>query len=603
MKTLLTIFLITLCAIGGSAYSDLEVPKPQWREVKAIGNSLHSFVVALEPNYEGVECLQNLILSEFSNPSSPKYGRYLPIDQINQMVGAPIEVRERVISELGALEITCNDFYDSLRCYGTIGQIDRVFGTDIRTFEHESTGRLIRTSIVPYQIPDSIQSDVVFVDGLSNRLPHTSDLKRNVKAHPTVDPGSVSREVLERMYSLYPTFVGSEWNVSVGAMEFEDTGNPDGFDNHTMLVSQTANGVPINPITPAHLVGQNGKIPDGESDLDVQVMYWAASDAELWYETSDHWMYSWAVDFFNRRDVPEVVSLSWGWSETQQCTIAPCNGTTSQIYVNMSNIQFMKIVARGITIVVASGDAGSPGRTNEACQSSKTPYGYNHINPVFPGGSPWVLSVGATYVVASDAKFDYKTPICASTKDVTCANGLTEQSTTFEMTQWTSGAGFDHWDSTPSWQAVEVKSYLNSGVEFPDSKYFNQYGRAYPDISAFGHNCITRSSFFGWENADGTSCASPIIAGGIANLNGFAKSIRNDPSFTLGFVNPLLYRMGREMPEAFNDVVVGNSSCTEGMCCGSQFGFVATKGWDVVSGWGTPNFEQMKIYLDKIIGN
>merc|ERR1711991_191247 len=106
--------------------------------------------------------------------------------------------------------------------------------------------------------------------------------KRNVKAHPSVDTGSVSREVLERMYNLYPTFTGE--SVSVGAMEFEDTGNVDGFSNKSMLVSQIANGVPVNPIDPSHLVGPNGDFPDAESDLDVQVMYWAASDAELWYE-------------------------------------------------------------------------------------------------------------------------------------------------------------------------------------------------------------------------------------------------------------------------------------------------------------------------------
>jgi subtilase family serine protease len=593
---IILLFILVLGADGIQSKSDTDSPHHQWKEVDTSSNSLHSFVVAFEPNLEGVAILENLILSEISNIDSPNYGNHLSIDEVNEIVQVPIKIRRDWIQYLKERQITCNDLYDSLKCYGRVQRIDSVFQTKIHSFQNYRTRRVIRTSLAPYKIPEELEGSV-FIDGLTNRLPFTYERKRDVVAHPIVDSGSVAREVMERMYSLYPTFVGNNSNVSVGAMEFEDTGNVDGFDNHTMLMAQKANGIPINPITPDHLIGQNGNMPDAESDLDVQVMYWAASDAELYYETSKHWMYSWAIDFFNREDVPEVVSLSWGWSETEQCTLVHCNGTDSQTYLNMTNYQFLKIVARGITIVVASGDAGSPGRTNEVCESNNGPNGWNHINAVFPGGSPWVLSVGATYVVASDVTFDYQTPICADTKGVTCASGLTEQSTTFEMTQWTSGAGFDHWDPTPAWQTVEVKAYLNSGVEFPDAKYFNRYGRAYPDISAFGHNCITRSVFLGWENADGTSCASPIIAGGIANLNGFLKSLRNDSSATLGFVNPLLYKMGREMPSAFNDVLVGNSSCTEAACCGPQFGFVATEGWDAASGWGTPNYEQMKRYI------
>ena len=60
---------------------------------------------------------------------------------------------------------------------------------------------------------------------------------------------------------------------------------------------------------------------------------------------------------------------------------------TSEQYVQRSNTEFLKIAARGVSIIVASGDAGSPGRTGEGCQ--------NGINAVFPGSSPWVTSVGA----------------------------------------------------------------------------------------------------------------------------------------------------------------------------------------------------------------
>jgi subtilase family serine protease len=536
--------------------------KTQWTSVGTNGYSLHRFTIALHPNYEGVRKLEHLILTELSNIDSPNYGTYLSIDEVNTMTAAPQKVRNHNIKWLGSHNIGCKDYYDNLVCVGLTSKINEVFRTDIKKHINSETSHTVRISLKPYAIPQELEG-VAFVDGLSNALrPHFSP-KTNVKAHPTVDSGYVALEVMSRMYNLNPTFT-----------------------------DQVGNGVPQNPISPEHLIGQNGKISDGESNLDVQVMYWAASNAELWYETSNTWMYSWAVDFVNRADVPEVVSVSWGWSELDQCAIAKCNGTDAQQYVALANVQFAKIVARGTTIVVAAGDAGSPGRTNEGCSSEKNGEYWNHINPVFPGGSPWVLSVGATYVVAADVSFDYQTPICSEDK-VKCAMGLEEQGITFEMTQWTSGSGFDHWDPTPVWQAKEVSDYLTSGVELPDVQYFNANGRAYPDIAAFGHNCVTHS-WFGWNGADGTSCSSPIIAGGIANLNAFQKS-RGLP--TLGFVNPLLYKMGREMPSTFNDITVGNSTCTEGECCGPQYGFVASKGWDPVGGLGTPNYEQMKKWL------
>ncbi len=55
--------------------------------------------------------------------------------------------------------------------------------------------------------------------------------------------------------------------------------------------------------------------------------------------------------------------------------------------------------------------------------------------------------------------------------------------------------------------------------------------------------------------------------------------------------------MYKEMPTTFNDVTVGNSTCTEVDCCGDQFGFLATEGWDTVSGMGTPNVGNMMAWL------
>ena len=96
---------------------------------------------------------------------------------------------------------------------------------------------------------------------------------------------------------------------------------------------------------------------------------------------------------------------------------------------------------------------------------------------------------------------------------------------------------------------------------------------------------------------DGTSCAAPLFAGLVMILNSHQHSM-NRPR--LGFLNPLLYQMLEDQPTTFTDIVTGNSTCTEMTCCGEDYGFVATEGWDVVSGLGSPNIQEMIRYLDKI---
>ena len=397
-----------------------------------------------------------------------------------------------------------------------------------------------------------------------------------------------------RVYNVNNT--DTDPNTSVGSMEFQGLS---GFSNKDLISSQLQNGVKSNPVANNHIIGTNNS-PDGESQLDVQVMYWAASNATLWYEdykgTNDNgWIYSWSVDFMNRQDVPQVVSLSWGWSEIQQCTVGKCTNETSKQYVDRTNVELMKIGIRGTTVVVAAGDAGSPGRTNELCGSKQLPTGWNNINPIFPGGSPYVLSVGASYLLIKDMnKYNkFVTPICQNNQ---CATGSVEQCATYNQTIWTSGSGFTHWNPTPSWQLPYVQKYLKSGIHLPNSIYFNSTNRAYPDVTAFGHNCaVVNNGKVG--TADGTSCAAPIFAGVIANLNAYQLS-KGRP--LLGFVNPLLYKIYGLNPNTFNDILVGDSSCTEAECCGRNFGFLAGKGWDPVSGLGSPNIGEIKRMLDKM---
>ena len=126
-----------------------------------------------------------------------------------------------------------------------------------------------------------------------------------------------------------------------------------------------------------------------------------------------------------------------------------------------------------------------------------------------------------------------------------------------------------------------MAAYLASGAALPpQSVGYNASGRAYPDISAQAVNfCVTP---FGCGVA-GTSCATPTASGVFALLNDLRLQAGKT---TLGFLNPFIYAHAA----AFNDVTTGASS---GGCGFLGDGWPAAKGWDAVTGVGTPNYEKL----------
>jgi len=81
-------------------------------------------------------------------------------------------------------------------------------------------------------------------------------------------------------------------------------------------------------------------------------------------------------------------------------------------------------------------------------------------------------------------------------------------------------------------------------------------------------------------------------------LNGYVLTKTGKP---LGFLNPLLYQMAAAQPTTFTDITVGDNKCTENGCSKNCKGFEATKGWDPVSGLGTPVFSEMQAYVEKVV--
>jgi subtilase family serine protease len=113
--------------------------------------------------------------------------------------------------------------------------------------------------------------------------------------------------------------------------------------------------------------------------------------------------------------------------------------------------------------------------------------------------------------------------------------------------------------------------------------------RAVPDVAAdasphTGMAVVTSPSAgkYTISGSGGTSASAPMWAGLVALADQYAGR-------HLGFVNAALYRIGhsRFYHKAFHDVTAGNN--TVRFPPKTINGYYAARGWDAVTGWGSPN--------------
>ena len=181
------------------------------------------------------------------------------------------------------------------------------------------------------------------------------------------------------------------------------------------------------------------------------------------------------------------------------------------------------------------------------------------FDPTWPASSPYVTSVGATYLTDSKTESGWSS----------------------------SGGGFGNIFEAPDYQKAAIAGYMSkSGL--PDQKLFNASGRVSPDVSALGTCYTVFSGGKATGTLSGTSASTPTFAGLVSLINVEANR-QGKPS--MGFINPVLYKQTSADAIGF-DVTDGNNK--QSGCSG---GFPATVGFDAISGFGTPTFEKLRRVL------
>ncbi|KAF2077572.1 hypothetical protein CYY_001113 [Polysphondylium violaceum] len=586
--------ILIICLIVVPIFSSIR-DTSNWVKVKeANKNTIINFRLGLRQ--KNLDILESTLL-DVSNPKSINYGKWWSSDEIMDLIEPSVDDIKIVISYL--LENGCfniENHRDMVKASANVDDIEKMFNVKMATFSHKVKNQFIVRSSESYSVPREIKSLVHIVTGVSE-LPHYNTGPKSHKININerqesiekgADPGLIIPYTLQKLYGI-PIGMGNDSASSVCVVEFEDYAS---FNKEDLFEFAAATATPH--INVDHIIGPfEPYAPGGEATLDVQYAGSISEGASVWFWTVDGWMFEFATDFFNTPVIPDVVSMSYGWPEPGQCDrfIAHCVDEDAEQYVQRVNIEFQKIGLRGTTLLAASGDQGAPGDSNMDCKSHKHP-----LSTSFPGASPWVTSVGATMLAEkpstdSEDPYQYSAPICNKKK---CATSTEELVCTYPQSLITTGGGFSNYSPMPSYQQKAVNDYFNSGVKFPNSTFFNSSNRAFPDISALGHNYFILAA--GADQViDGTSCSSPVLAGIISLLNGYRISVGKPP---LGFINPLLYQLYEDNPAAYNDIEKGNNYCTE-HCC-AETGFESAKGYDAVTGLGTPVYQEFLNYIQTL---
>jgi len=536
-----------------------------------------------------------------SDPSHSRYGQHLSVEEVKDLVKPDEETLELVhewLYDNGILNVNYSPAKDWIHIYIDVESAERLLDTKYSVFEHDDGAVLVRTS--EWSLPahlheriDTIQPTTSFmrtkthstdhkqfatpwmpagykpptnatISAVCQFFPVTIECFRTL--YGTIDytpkvPG-ISKVAFNNYLNQTPirpdielflrkyrpeaaatalTFKSVEiaggpaaqYNNETAAEEASDPGN---YAREANLDAQTILGMayPI-PMTSFSTGGSPPFIPDINTPTDTNEPY-----------------LTWVNYVLGQKDLPQVISSSYGDDEQ----------TVPLSYAKRVCESFAQLGARGITLLVSSGDGGLGGEDADSCVSLST--NSTAFLPEFPASCPYVTTVGAT------EQFE---------PEVACwrPDGIGPDGRHHGF--YASGSGFSNYFPRPSYQNGVVDTYVKN-LNGDYSGLYNSTGRGYPDISAQGlYFAFAFNQTF--SSISGTSASTPLSASILALVNDELLSCGRPP---LGWINPWLYAKGYK---GFTDITSGNASS-----CGTD-GFPVTQGWDPVTGFGTPIFPEI----------
>lgn len=543
----------------GSVVMNAPAVIPQiWQEVgNALDTDAFEFTMALTSgDMDG--------LTERMNQIAATNGQWLTDDELAQYARPSAETTNAVMSFLAAQgissdAITASKYGDQLTVKSTVAQTAKLFAAQFQSYNVQGvTAARTKSFTIPQEISSAV-SDVYplvtygSVRHLTAVIEHDNSTIADRAFQESVEmlearatPSSCSTSAVTPQ-CLKDYYGRSSYSPSTGSStpDIAVMGYIDQYVSQTDLTNFLKSYSSSAASYKMPIVLRNGATNDQnnagvEAMLDVETVvsqtYPLTSEfiAEGNSQTAgDIFLLTFndLVNNFSSSNRPKVISISYGSDESQ---------FTSSQANSMCNAA-QKLTSLGTTIVVSSGDDGVAGQSGDTCPP---------FVPTYPGGCPYVLSVGATQAFSPEVMVDTS------------------------LAGFYSGAGASKIFPIPSYQSSQVKSY-ESAIGTMNG-YYSTTGRVFPDLAAQGSKY--RIIYQGQSaTVGGTSASAPLVSSFLALVN---DKRAKAGSGTIGWAQPSLYKT------MLNDITSGGSYG----CGNTKNGFPARAGWDGSSGQGSPMF-------------
>ncbi len=547
-----------------------------------------------KPTDQQQKALDALVQAQ-QTPGSSSYRSWITTAQYASQFGLTASDIAKVQSWLEQQGFTVERVSNSRNAItfsGTAAQIGSTFHTEIHRYNVQ--GQMHMANSTALSVPSALGGVVQSVRNISDfrpqplhRLASQSVVRPQFTSSPTqhfLAPNDFA--TIYDVQALYNAgYTGSGVTIAIVGQSAIEASDIENFQKASGL-PQKAPTMTLVPDSGTSTVDDSTGDED-ESDLDIE---WSGAVAR---GATINFVYVGSVQSFNVLDslqyaidnnLAPIVSISYGSCEPDN---SAADVATLQSWLEQANVQ-------GQTIVAAAGDDGATG-----CESTSDPDTISNGDQAtqglavgLPSSSPFATGIGGTEFNGDDSS---PSTYWNSSNDSGGGSAIqyipeevwNDTSTANGLSAGAGGASILF--GKPSWQT-------GSGVP-------NDGARDVPDISlnaspehdgylfcASGFDSTSCSN--GYEDSKGTftvgggtSFGAPSFAGIVAILN------QKFNTKGLGNLNPEIYSLASSNPTAFHDVTTGNndSPCVIGStdCTSSPIGYSATAGYDLASGWGS----------------
>jgi uncharacterized protein (TIGR03437 family) len=509
------------------------------------------------------------LLNDQQNPASPDYHRWLTPEQFADRFSPSAADVARAARWLASQGFAIGNAARSrgwITFSGTAHQAETAFQTEIHRYSLRGKSHFANAR--PPSIPAALADVVLGIDGLDDFTPDPGEPEMT----SSIGTHTLAPDDLAIIYDIMPLYL-SGFDGAGQKVAVVGSTNLDASALADVAAFRSKFNLPAN----VPQVVRDTTFPDpgvnqntiGEAHLDVEWVGAIARNATVVYVYSNTFIH--AVLYAIDNNLAPVVSMSANIG--CEAVNTPANVAFYQALAQQGN-------AQGITWVNSGSDAGPA-----SCDANGAPLAVGGLGLRFPASIPEITAVGGT-------EFNEQTGTYWSSTNT--ANGASARSYIPEMVWndskalnllWAGGGGASIYFPKPAWQNAP-------GVP-------GDGARDLPDVAlaaSFSHDGYYVIRGGGGVTTGGTSASAPVFAGILTLLNQYLVS-KGQAQPGLGNVNPTLYRLARTTPAVFHDIIDGDNivACGAGTldCPGGSMGFRAGPGYDLASGLGSVDANQL----------